>query len=696
MLAVNPNLLIFVEGTDCYNGDCDWWGGNLEGVKTAPVVLSVANRLVYSAHDYGPNLYVQSWFNGNTTYASLVATWTKYWAYISLNGIAPVWLGEFGTTNNNGDIESAAAGSQGQWFQSLTTFLQNAVDVSWTYWALDGEDSYGLLDSNYDPTPANPLKQQRLAGIQSSTGGGSTGTPAPLPPSKLSASAISSTQINLSWTASVTSSATYNVYVSSVSNFTPSAATRVATAISSTTFNQQGLTASTTYYYLVTAVVAGVESVPSNSVSATTAANASSGGSACQVNYSIVNQWNDGFTAAVSITNSGTSAIRSWTLTWTWPGSQQITQAWNGSYAQSGSSASLANASWNGAIAPGAIVTGIGFNANYSGTNVAPSVIFLNGGACNAAGTPGGGTAPAAPTNLSATAASSSGIKLSWTANTASGVTYDVYSSTTAGFTPAAANRVASGLTVTNFASQNLAAATTYYYAVTALNASGESAPSGQASATTQPNPPPPPAAPSGVSAAAASSSQINLVWQPSATVGVTYDVYSSTTPGFSAAAANRIGTGISGVTFQETGLAAATTYYYLVTAESSGGESAPGNQAAATTLPTTGGGAVCHVSYSDQNDWGSGFTGAISISNTGSAAIKGWTLTWTWPGNQQISGAWNASATQSRQTVTLASESYNAVISPGATLTGIGFNANYSGSNAAPTAFLLNGVPCK
>ena len=72
MLAANPSLLIFVEGTDCYNNDCDWWGGNLEGAQSYPVVLNVANRLVYSAHDYGPNLYQQSWFNNNTTYASLV------------------------------------------------------------------------------------------------------------------------------------------------------------------------------------------------------------------------------------------------------------------------------------------------------------------------------------------------------------------------------------------------------------------------------------------------------------------------------------------------------------------------------------------------------------------------------------------------------------------------------------------------
>jgi aryl-phospho-beta-D-glucosidase BglC (GH1 family) len=167
ILAVNPNLLIFVEGTDCYNGDCTWWGGNLEGVQNFPVLLNVPNRVVYSAHDYGPNLYTQGWFNSGTTYSSLVSLWTKWWGYISLNHIAPLWVGEFGTTNNNSDITGTTAGSQGQWFQSLITFLRSYPEISWTYWALDGEDSYALLDSNYDSTPANPLKQSLLASIQS-------------------------------------------------------------------------------------------------------------------------------------------------------------------------------------------------------------------------------------------------------------------------------------------------------------------------------------------------------------------------------------------------------------------------------------------------------------------------------------------------------------------------------------------------
>jgi endoglucanase len=166
VLAINPKLLIFVEGNDCYDQVCGWQGGNLLGVATNPVVLTVSGQLVYSAHDYGPALFQQSWFNGTTTAASLDAVWNKYWGYINAAGTAPVWLGEFGTDNTSTDIENTAAGSQGQWFQGLVAYLQSNPAINWTYWALNGEDSYGLLDSNYDATPPSSLKLSLLQGIQ--------------------------------------------------------------------------------------------------------------------------------------------------------------------------------------------------------------------------------------------------------------------------------------------------------------------------------------------------------------------------------------------------------------------------------------------------------------------------------------------------------------------------------------------------
>jgi cellulose 1,4-beta-cellobiosidase len=117
---------------------------------------------------------------------------------------------------------------------------------------------------------------------------------------------------------------------------------------------------------------------------ATTQASAAA---ACQVAYT-VNQWNTGFTAAVTITNNG-SAITSWTLAYSYSGNQTLSQGWSGNWTQSGQNVTVTNASWNGALATGGS-TSIGANFSYSGTNTAPTAFTLNGVACNGA--------PASPT----------------------------------------------------------------------------------------------------------------------------------------------------------------------------------------------------------------------------------------------------------------------------------------------------------
>jgi endoglucanase len=195
ILAVDPNALIFCEGISEYPDasaaggyDTTWWGGDLQGVAQYPVVLSSPGHVVYSAHDYGPSLFQQAWFNSATTPASLDAVWNKYWGYIYAQGTAPVWVGEFGTDNTSTDIESSAAGSQGQWFQSLVSYIKSNPAMGWTYWALNGEDSYDLLDNNYDATPVSSLKQSLLAGIEFPLPGAGNGTPPPSspPPAQLS------------------------------------------------------------------------------------------------------------------------------------------------------------------------------------------------------------------------------------------------------------------------------------------------------------------------------------------------------------------------------------------------------------------------------------------------------------------------------------------------------------------------------
>ncbi|MBQ1079599.1 glycoside hydrolase family 6 protein [Nocardiopsis sp. B62] len=100
-----------------------------------------------------------------------------------------------------------------------------------------------------------------------------------------------------------------------------------------------------------------------------------------------------------------------------------------------------------------------------------------------------------------------------------------------------------------------------------------------------------------------------------------------------------------------------------------------------------------CSVDY-QVSDWGSGFTADVEITNLGNA-VNGWTLDWTFDGNQSISHSWGGTHTQSGTSVSVSDAGFNGTISQNATAS-FGFQADYSGGNTAPTDFTLNGVLCE
>jgi len=192
------------------NGPYDfyWDGGQLQGINGnasnpgAPVVLNaggnasslgtaISNQLAYSAHDYGPSLFQQPWFTTDTCYVSgcsphsLADIWTSHWAFIDLGQInpvwpghssypwgntgatpynsTPVWIGEFGTGTSSSDINSSGPGSQGQWFTDMVNFINSSYTLTssnnpgytlpplnWTYWSINGNDSFAILNSNWN------------------------------------------------------------------------------------------------------------------------------------------------------------------------------------------------------------------------------------------------------------------------------------------------------------------------------------------------------------------------------------------------------------------------------------------------------------------------------------------------------------------------------------------------------------------
>jgi cellulase/cellobiase CelA1 len=105
---------------------------------------------------------------------------------------------------------------------------------------------------------------------------------------------------------------------------------------------------------------------------------------------------------------------------------------------------------------------------------------------------------------------------------------------------------------------------------------------------------------------------------------------------------------------------------------------------------PVTG---ACHVTYTP-NNWQGGFTANITIANNGATAINGWTLTFTFPGDQKITNPWNASVTQSGENVTATNLGYNSTIAPGGSQS-FGFQGTWTASDASPTSFSVNGSLC-
>lgn len=104
---------------------------------------------------------------------------------------------------------------------------------------------------------------------------------------------------------------------------------------------------------------------------------------------------------------------------------------------------------------------------------------------------------------------------------------------------------------------------------------------------------------------------------------------------------------------------------------------------------------ATCHVAYTTQSEWNGGFTSAISITNTGTAADNGWTLTFTFGGDQKAGNVWGATASQSGHAVTLVNLPWDATIAAGATINVVGMTGTWSTSDAAPSGFAINGVAC-
>lgn len=206
-------------------------------------------------------------------------------------------------------------------------------------------------------------------------------------------------------------------------------------------------------------------------------------------------------------------------------------------------------------------------------------------------------TLPSAPSDLSASATSTSQINLVWKDNSNNEAEFRIERKT--GSTGAWNQIATPAAGATNYQSTGLSPNTRYYYRIRACNSTGCSGFSTEADATTHQQASAP-ASPSGLSASAASPSQINLVWTDNSNNEDGFRIERCTGSGCSSfVEIATVGAGVNG--YQNTGLAASTSYSYRVRAYNSGGNSAYSISASATTLASPAATVAIHRSYNSE-----------------------------------------------------------------------------------------------
>jgi chitodextrinase len=193
-------------------------------------------------------------------------------------------------------------------------------------------------------------------------------TQPPTTPGSPTVTAATASAISLSWAASTDNFGVleYDIWRApgaSGGTFGP-----VGTS-TTTSFTDTGLAAGTTYRYQVRARdAAGNASAFSTAVAATTSGSAPG----CSAVYRQAGSWSGGFQGEVTVTNTGNTATTGWTVTLAFPNGQTITQLWGGRTSNTASPYTIANESYNAALAPSATTT-FGFLGTWNGANNPPS-----------------------------------------------------------------------------------------------------------------------------------------------------------------------------------------------------------------------------------------------------------------------------------------------------------------------------------
>ncbi len=144
VLAVNPDVLIIIEGVGEFEGDSYWWGGQLKGAEQYPIQLSNQEKLMYSAHEYGPEVSQQDWFEESNFPTNMPGLWEEHFHFLYENNSSPIFVGEFGIKN-----QDAFNGIAFTWFTEFMGFMGDIY--SWTFWTMNPNsgDTGGILQDDW-------------------------------------------------------------------------------------------------------------------------------------------------------------------------------------------------------------------------------------------------------------------------------------------------------------------------------------------------------------------------------------------------------------------------------------------------------------------------------------------------------------------------------------------------------------------
>ncbi|MGP2441300.1 cellulase family glycosylhydrolase [Streptomyces sp. JW3] len=292
----------------------------------------------------------------------------------------PIVIGEFG----------GPADAYGDPDEDTMMAAAEQLDLGYLAWSWSGNTDPILdLVLNFDPAQMTSWGERIFHGVNGIAataeeatvfGGSAPDTQAPTSPGAPVASAVSATSVTLTWPAATDNTAVTGYEVVRVNG----AAETVAASSTTTTVTVPSLTADTAYTFAVYAKdAAGNRSARSATVTVTTDEDTGTPGAACSVGYRVVGEWPGGFQGEITVRNTGTAAVSGWTLGFTFPAGQTITNMWGGTPTQSGASVSVAAASYTASISTGGSVT-VGFTGTKLATNAAPTGFALNGTGCSA------------------------------------------------------------------------------------------------------------------------------------------------------------------------------------------------------------------------------------------------------------------------------------------------------------------------